>query len=443
MEQLKKGLSATDAIAVVAGTMIGTGVFLKASIMASQVGSANWVLVAWVVAGFMSLLGALVYAEMGGMFQSTGGEYIYLKESWGNLPAYLFGWMRFWITGPGTIAAYAVGSATFLEGAWKWEIENGRIILSIIFIVALSLTNCLSVSVGGTIQTIMTVLKALIMVVLAFLLIQHGQNYIATEISNGTFTFTWSGFGAAVLAALWAYDGWNNLPMMAAEVKDSSKSVPRALIIGVGFVIALYLFINWAYFYALPLAQVMSANSSNNPDALPIATVAAIEVMGPIATAILSIVFAVSALGAMNGSVMTGARVPYALSKDEFFPKFLSKLNEKAKVPYVSVLSQGLLGSILAVLGSFDQLTDYVIFASWISYALVAAGVIRLRIKKPELPRPYKVPLYPILPITFVALSILLLGNTLITSPNESMIGLGLILTGIPVYYFKSRKKKQ
>jgi basic amino acid/polyamine antiporter, APA family len=251
---LKKGLTANDATAVVVGTMIGTGVFLKAGIMSQLSGSAGLVLLAWMVAGIMSLIGAFVYAEMGGMFQATGGEYVYLNESYGPLPAFLYGWMRFWITGPGTIAAYAVGAATFLEGFIQFEFENARVIIAILFIALLSSVNCLPVKVGGLVQLLLTILKVVIMLGLTFLFFTKGNTAVfsgtaPTETILSENHFSWTVFGSAILAALWAYDGWNNLPMMSGEVHNPSRSVPRALVIGVFTVMTIYLAINAGYFH--------------------------------------------------------------------------------------------------------------------------------------------------------------------------------------------------
>jgi APA family basic amino acid/polyamine antiporter len=241
--------------------------------------------------------------------------------------------------------------------------------------------------------------------------------------------FSWSSFGTAVIAALWAFDGWNNLPMAAGEIKSPTKTIPTALILGTGLVFIVYIITNYSFFYSLPLQEIQNANSSLHPDALPVATKAAQTFLGEHGILLLSLTFVLSALGAMNGSILTSARVPYSMAHSQLFPKFFT------------ILIQAAWACLLALSGSFDQLTDYVVFASWIFYALNSLAVIKLRKTLSSKHRHYKVPLYPILPLLFSLAAFLLLINTLIQSPKESGIGLLIILLGIPFYYFFHKKK--
>ena len=242
-------------------------------------------------------------------------------------------------------------------------------------------------------------------------------------------------FGLAMLAALWAYDGWNNMPMAAGEVKDPGRNVPRALIGGMVVVMAIYCVANLAYFYALPWAEILTSNSTAHRDALPVATKAAQTAFGESGGKLMSIAFVLSALGALNGSTLTGARVPFAMARDGLFVARAGVLNARTRVPATAVLMQAAWACVLAASGTYDQLTDYVIFASWIFYGLVTSAVFVLRFRAPDLPRPYKTLGYPVVPLVFVIVAAWLVVNTLINRPVESVTGLVLIAFGLPVYW--------
>ena len=433
---LLRGLRFIDAAAIVVGSMIGTGVFLKSGIMAQQVGAPSWVLLAWVLAGVLSLAGALTYAELGAMFPRAGGEYVYLREAYGDLTAFLFGWTRFWIAAPGTVAAYAVGAATFLEGAVDLAFIGGKAGMGLAFILFFTALNCLQVTVGGRVQSFITSVKLLMMLGLILGVLFFSPDAEMARLGEGSAVpLTISGLGLAMLAALWAYDGWNNLPMAAGEVKNPERNLPLSLILGVLLVLVIYCLINLGYFLALPLAEVQTANSSLHPDALPVATKAAMTFLGTAAVGLVSIAFVISALGAMNGSVLTNARVPYAMARDGLFFRSMGYLSPRTRVPVVSILVQAVIAGAMAMLGTFDQLTNYVVFSSWIFYGLCCAGVIVLRRRRPELARPYRVLGYPYVPAVFVIVSMLLIANTVWSMPQESLIGLALIAVGVPVFY--------
>lgn len=445
-DKLIRGLTLTDAAAIVVGSIIGTGVFLKTATMSTLVGSPWMVLIIWVVAGLLSLAGALAYAELGSLMPNAGGEYVYLKVGYGDIWAFLYGWMRFWIGSPGSIAAYAVGAMTFMSSAVDLSFIGGRTPAAIIIILIFSSINCLTVSFGGKIQSIMTGVKiATILAICAgiFFLSSSGSVTHFSEVSPGFTGFMgWSAFGSATLAALWAYDGWNNLPMVAGEIKNPQRNIPLSLGLGMLLILAIYCLANVAYFYALPFSEILNSNSSANPYALPVATKAAMTFLGQSGITILSAAFVFSALGAMNGSVMTGARVPYAMAKDGLFFKQLANVNSTTSVPVISILVQACVAILLAMSGTFDQLTNYVVFSSWIFYAMVTGVVFVLRKRLPDAPRSYKTLGYPLVPIIFIVLAVLLLINTVFESPKESLVGLAFILAGVPVYYvFKKLNK--
>jgi APA family basic amino acid/polyamine antiporter len=442
--QLVRGLSLMDGFSLVAGTIIGTGIFIKTAAMTQVAGSAGYVLLVWVFAGVLSLSGALVYAEIGSIYPQAGGEYIYLREGFGEFSAYLYGWTRLLIASPATIAAYAVGAATFMSGALPLDELGGVGGVAIAFIVVFTTINCFAITVGGKVQSFLTILKVVLIIGLSlvFLCSSHGSFAHFGEHTPGFQGFPgWSAFGTAMLAALWAYDGWNNMPMVAGEIKDPKRNVPRSLILGMTAVFFVYGLANLAYFYILPNSEIVQSFSDSFPDALPVATKAAELVMGSLGASVLSILFVISALGAMNGSVMTAARVPFAMAEDGIFFKALAKINSKTRVPVVSVVVQGVVACIFAASGKFDQLTNYVVFSSWIFYALVTASIFKFRKKNPNHDG-YHVWGYPWMPIVFIIVATFLLINTIYTSQRDSIIGLGVIAAGIPFYFvFKHCQK--
>jgi len=456
---LRRDLGPWASASIVVGTIIGTGVFLKTAVMAQLGGSQAWVLAAWGVAAALSFTGAMTYAELGGMFPTAGGEYIYLRQGYGPFMGYLFAWNRFWIATPGSIAAYAVGSATFFATAvplGRFGVHIGGLhirgvqiipseisgvqVVGIGIIVVFTAINCLNVRSGGRLQTALTAMKVVMILGLAAgaLFAPHGD---WGHLGQGGAFPGWSAFGAMVLAALWAYDGWNNLPMAAGEIRDAKRNLPRATVIGMLAVMATYALVNVGYFHALPFSEVATASSDKFPNAPAVAARAATQFLGGPAQVLLAVAMTVSAVSAMNGSMLTGARVPYAVAKDGLAPAALARLSAGAHVPTISVLVQGALSCLLALSGSFDDLTDAVVFASWLFYALNAGSVVLLRRREPDRERPFRVPGFPIVPVVYVALALLLLVNTVWTAPKPSALGLGMTALGAVVYVVFLRGK--
>lgn len=461
--ELIRGLTRRDATALVVGTIIGTGVFLKTTAMAQAVGSPFWVLLAWVVAGAMSLAGALAYAELGALLPAAGGEYIYLRAAYGNLPAFLFGWMRISVGATGSIAIFGVAFATFLSAlvpldtVWvqrsfhvlgqsvDWQFGS-RQVVAVGVILVCSAVNCLRVVLGGRIQSAMTLLKLLAIagVVAGVFFLGHGTTWehLAAPAGGGQWR-GWPAFGAAVLAALWAFDGWNNMPMVAGEVRDPGRNIPKALIAGMAIVLVTYGLANLAYFYALPFSEILSANSTAHRDALPVAALAAKSFLGESGPKFVSLAFLLSAVGVLNGSILTNARIPYAMARDGLFFRRFAELNERTSVPVAAIAGQALWASVLAVSGTFDQLTDCVVFAGWLFYALTTSAVFVLRRKMPNAPRPYRTIGYPYLPAIFLVVALVLVGSTLLAARLESLVGLALIGLGLPVYWFLRREARR
>ncbi len=436
--QLSRALGVVTATALVAGTIIGTGVFLKPAAMAQGAGTEGLVALAWIVALCLSVAGALTYAELGALMPEAGGEYVYLRESYGPLPAFLYGWMRFFIGSAGSIAAYAVGSAAFLSSIVAVDAKMVAV-ATIVFFVA---TNCLALTFGARVQAALTALKVVSILGLCVTLFVLGDGPAATRPEPGFQGM--AAFGAAVLAALWAFDGWNNLAMVGGEIKDPQKNLPRALIFGMALVAALYLLANSAYFNALDFHAVSASRSTAHPDALPVATnaLAAVASSSSLPVVIVSVLFIISALGAMNGSILTGSRVPYALARDGLFPGFVARLSSR-HVPIAAVVLQGAMAMVLALSGTFDQLTDAVVFASWIFYGLCTGAVfiLRRRLAREGRTPPYRTPFYPVLPVVFIAVTVLLLVNTAIAMPLLTVIGIGIIALGVPVYLVATRRR--
>jgi APA family basic amino acid/polyamine antiporter len=465
---LIRGLGLLAAISIILGNVIGTGVFLKARVMTCNVGSPTWVIVAWIAAGILSLAGALTYAELSAMKPEAGGEYVFLRDAYGRVWSFLYGWMQIFIAKTGSQASVAVAFAIFLndflDGGLKQTLLKTNIlgydfeltslqIIAVMMIIIITTINCASVSVTGQLATYFTVIKiALILLVGvgAFIFADGNFAHFGMENAGGVcesvdnsvkygaagFTFM-AGFGAAMLGALWGYDGWNNLTLVAGEVKNPQKNIPLALIGGTILIILLYVFINIAYFYVLTPTEIASVSADSS-----VAREVAIRFLGAGAVVLMTAGLMASSLGTLHTSVLTGARVPYAMAQDGLMFKSLGKLSEGTRVPVGALIVQGIWACILAMSGSFDTLTNYVIFGSWIFYAFVTASVFVFRKKFPDAPRPYKAFGYPVVPILFLLVAGWLLINTILTSPMQSFIGIFLIALGLPVYYYLTRGKR-
>jgi len=461
--QLRRGLTLTHTISLVVGTVIGTGVFLKAAVMAQSVGTPWLVIAAWIVAGLLSMAGALTYAELGTLLPRAGGEYAYLLEAYGEGPAFLYGWMRFVMGSAGSIASLAVGFATFLVAilpinhlwvehtyhafgqtlVWRFGTQQ---VLALSVIVLLSGLNCGSVLFGGRVQLVMTVLKVAGIALIVGGIFAFSRGASLSHLVKPEGAPAWSGFaafGTAMLAALWAYEGWNQMPMVSAEVQNPTRNVPRGLIIGIAIIVLVYCTANFSYFYALPFSSVVSSNSTAYRDALPVAAKAAQTFLASYGATLVSLVFVISTLGALNGTILSCARVPYAMARDGLFFAPFGRVSGNTHVPVFSVVLQGIWASLLAISGTYDQLTDCVVFASWIFYALVTTSVFALRRKMPNAERAYKTVAYPFMPLLFVLVASWLVWNTVRTRPLESTVGLVLIAAGLPLYIYFRRSRKR
>ncbi len=421
--------------------MIGTGVFLKPAIMAQHAGSVSVVLLAWLVAGLLSYAGALTYAELCSRMPAAGGEYAILRNVYGKFPAYMYGWMRFTIGAPGSAASYAVGAAAFLHVVVPYSTLGIKIWqMAVVFIVVFTVINSLTIVVSASVQVTLTAIKFISLGALVVTLF-----IMAPEAARDAAPPQWPGmvsFSAALLAALWAYDGWNNLPMLGGEVKNAQRNLPLALAIGLGIVIAIYLLVNLAFFHVLTFKEVLAANPSLNAAAEPVATAAMHKVISDASVKVIAVMMVVSALGAMSGSILASARVPYAMAHDGVFFKSLARLSSVHAIPVTSTLTQGSIAALLAVSGTFDELTDSVVFASYIFYGLTAGAIFKVRGFKKVEPQPgvFRTPLYPALPILFLLCSAGFIVYAAIAMPYLTAIGLGVILLGVPGYFWFTRR---
>lgn len=439
----KRSLGLVSSASVVVGCMIGTGIFIKPAIMAGHAGSIFWVMVAWITAGLLSYAGALTYAELCSRNPAAGGEYALLKASYGDTAAYLYGWMRFTIGAPGSAASYAVGAAVFLHVVVPYESLGIKIWqMAVLFIAVFTAINSITVLVSASVQILLTGLKlgciAVIIIVLFFL---------TPTTAAPPPPILWPGtasFAAALMAALWAYDGWNNLPMLGGEVKNAQRNLPLSLAIGLGLVLAIYVVINLAYFHTLSFSEIIAANPSRSAGTPPVASVALAKVFSSGAVKIIAAIFVVSALGAMNGSIFASARVPYAMARDGLFFKPLSRLSQRHGIPVLSTVVQGLIAIILAMSGTFDQLTDSVVFASWLFYALTAAAIFKVRGSPAAEERVvwFRVPFYPVLPVVFLACAAAFIVYAVVAMPYLTALGALIIVSGLPLYWIFWRAQK-
>ena len=424
------------------------------------------VIMVWIAAGVLSLAGALTYAELSAMMPRAAGEYVFVREAYGSALGFLYGWMQVFIAKSGSQASVAVAFAIFLNtlvgGTLKHTLFRNNIfgsaftldtlqLIALAAIIIVTAVNCATVVVSGNIATLLTGVKIALVLgvgVGAFLLAQgNWEHFTLSNVGGGCYdvpatarygvTSFGAGFGAAMIGALWGYDGWNNLTLVAGEIKNPQRNVPLALIGGTMLIIALYVFVNLAYFYVLTPTEIANVTKESS-----VAIAVATKFLGSGVIGLMSAGLMASSIGTLHTSILTGARVPYAMSRDRQFFQNLARLNSRTHVPIGALVLQGVWASILALSGSFDTLTDYVIFASWIFYGLVTASVFLFRKRMPDAERPYRAWGYPVVPILFLLVTAALLVNTLYTTPKQAFIGLGLILLGLPVYYYWSRHNR-
>jgi len=440
---LVRGLGLWAASAVVIGDTIGTGVFLVSSDMARAVGSAKLTLLAWVLAGFVVLLGAFCYAELGAAFPKAGGPYVYLSRGLGPLWGFLFGWMSSFLDRPVAMAGLGAGFIRFLGflfPAAMTPLFTGHIgqeeftftaaqPLAALVVLALTGVNYFSVRMSGAIQVLLTSLKVctIVLIVMGGLFLGHRSGVVASAPVAALGMGTIGALLTAMVPAMWAYNGFNDLGDLGEEITRPEKNIPRAILLGLFIVGGLYLSVNFVYFHVLPFAT--AAGSQH------IASDAVQAFVGTRGAVWLTVAMAVSALGALHVVILTGARIPYAMARDRVFFQFATRIHPSFHTPSGALIFLGSVATVLALTGTFEELYSLFVFAVWIFFALTALALLRLRRTEPELVRPYRAWGYPWTPLIFFLVAVALTVNLWMVRPVRSSLGLAVILLGIPFYY--------
>lgn len=452
---LVRQLGLFDSTMVMVGIVLGSGIFLTTGIMAKTIPSASLILLAWIVGGLLTMTGALTYAELGAAMPEAGGQYVYVREAYGPFFGFLFGWILFLVYMTGSIAALAAAFAEYFgyffpslstnriihstaisafNHTYQYSLSMGQVV-AVVVIILLSVINFLGVGFGKTIQNIFTVVKIATLLVFISLGFTIGKGASVEFSLNPTglgFSQLVIGFGIALVAVGWAFDGWNNVNFIAGEIKNPKRNLPYALILGTVGITILYVLTNYIYLYALPMNEMTGV--------VRIAEKASTALFGGAAAALISAAVIISTFGALNGSILVGPRVYYAMAKDNLFFQRVASVHPRFRTPAFAILIQAVWSGILTLSGTFEQLLTFVMFVSIMFWIAGAASLFTLRKKYPDLPRPYKTWGYPVIPIVFIVASLGILLNTLIEKPVESLAGVGLTAIGIPVYFFWRKK---
>lgn len=445
---LLRELNVWHATAIVAGTIIGSGIFLVPKEMMEDVGSAGLVYLAWVVGGLLSFFGAVTYAELGATRPWSGGEYVYIRDAYGPLAGFLDGWTWFLIAKPASIATVTSGLVRVLSSfsafgilshtiasAGHWSITWGHLV-AIGATILISALNYVGVRKAGDFQLVFTALKVAMIAVIII------AGFSAASGSWGNFSTTFlgakggmSGFMLALVAALWAYDGWADLNMVSGEIRNPERSIPMSLIAGVAIVAVLYMGVNAAVQYVMPATAVAGS---------PVPASAATQIaIGRWGAALVSVGMAISMLVTLNGTIMSGGRIPFAVARDGYFFKALAEVHPRFHTPSVAIVVQGAMAVILLLGGgAFKDFFSLAIFAEWLFYMLAASTIFVFRVREPNAPRPYRAWGYPVVPALFVLVAAILIGYTFMGSRPNSYFGALVILAGVPVYWYFAKRRK-
>ncbi len=430
---LRQELGLFDGVAVVVGTIIGSGIFLIPSFVAIHLHSLAAVLLVWAVGGALTLCGALSLAELGSMYPGTGGLCTYLREAYGSLCAFLYAWALLLMIHSGSIAALGVAFGLFLGQVVTLTPLEQRL-FSAGLILGLTLVSCLGMRAGKLVQNLFAIAKISGLTAVIFLLTAKGRrplHLLATTGARRGDALSLATFGIALIAVLWAYEGWHVISFVGGEMKKPRRDLPRSLLYGGTIVMLIFLLANLGYYRVLSGTEIQSSNA--------VASYAAGKVMGPISAKCISLLILVSMIGCTNGLILTGPRVYYAMACDGIFPSVFGKLNNRFRTPTLALITQGIWAALLAVSGSYQQLFTDVVFTAWIFYGLAVAGVLILRRLQPERQRPFSVPGYPFLSLLFCGAAAVLVVSNVIQEPRAALTGLTLVATGLPVYFWQRR----
>lgn len=435
-DKLKKEIGLLEAMTMVIGVVIGSGIFFKASIVFAQAENAFMGIMAWILGGLITMASALTVTEIATAIPKTGGVFVYLKELYNEKVAFLFGWMQSFIYVPGVVAALAiilVSQATFFVDI----APTMQKVLAIALIIFIMTINVLSTKLGSKVQLVSTIAKLvpIIGIIVYGLMSGTAKGYDAiftSAVTLGQQPMNYAGLGAAILGTLWAYDGWVGVGNMAGELKNPQKDLPRAIIIGLLITIVVYIAINVALINVMPFAAV-TASSQVTSDA-------AVILFGNIGASIIAAGIIISIFGALNGYILTGVRVPFAMAQDGLMPfaSVIGKVDKKFGTPTNAFIFQGALASVYVLSGSFEMLTNLAMFMVWVFFVMTVAGIFILR--KSHEPSTYRVPLYPVVPLVGVLGGVYVIISTLMTHFGSSVLGIGITLIGLPVYYIIKKK---
>jgi basic amino acid/polyamine antiporter, APA family len=453
---LVRGLSLLDSVLLLAGGIIGSSIFLTAKDIAAPLPHPILFMLVWVMGALISMCAAFAFAELGSMFPDSGGQYVYLREAFGDLVAFLYGWMLFAVANGGTIAALSVASAAYLSAIFPAISEQHVVftavgitltrthVAGLISIVFVTWMNVIGLRKGAILQNIATWAKFVAMGAFVILGLaigkgswgnfrwQGGHGGLAMGLSMSQLI---SALGIGLIAVFWAYDGWVYITWVAGEVKEPRRNVPRAMVLGIIVVAVVYLAMNMTYIYAMPLAEVAKHET--------IAAAAAEAMFSPRAANWLSVVIALSCFGAMASCTLSGARVYYAMARDGVFFERMAEVHPKWRTPAFSLIGQAVWACLLTVSGRYDQLYTYVIYGMVLSYTLTVIGMFVLRWKRPEVPRPYRCTGYPWLPAIYVLLGTWWTINTIVERPKEALAGTIIVLVGVPGYMYWKRQSRR
>lgn len=437
--ELKARLGLLDATALVVGSMIGSGIFIVSADIARQVNSPGLLLVAWIATAVLTMIAALSYGELAAMMPRAGGQYVYLREAFGPLPAFLYGWTLFLVIQTGTIAAVAVAFAKFLGVVWPAAPEKP---VAIAVIVLLAWVNSRGVREGAIVQNVFTFAKSAAMLGLILIAVFAGRNEAAVTRNFGNLWensgWTWDALrlvGVAMVGSLFSSDAWNSVTFTAGETKNPRRNVPLSLALGVAIVSTIYVVMNLVYLSVLPLEAIQQAPQDR------VGTAVASAILGGRAELLMAGAIMISTFGCVNGLTLAGARVYYAMALDKLFFRQVARLDPVRETPSVSLWAQCAWACVLTLSGRYGDLLDYVIFAVLLFYILTIAGVFVLRKKHPEWPRPYRAFGYPVLPAFYIAAASLIEILLLFYKPSYTWPGLIVVLLGVPVYFFWKRKE--
>jgi len=439
-ERLPRRLGLWSAVAVVVGSTIGSGIFRTPAAIAQRVDDVPLFLLSWVLGGAVTLCGALTYAELAALFPRSGGIYVFIREAFGPLPAFLFGWAELLIIRPGAYGAISITSAAYtlrvlgLDPAATAVSVAGQAVraeqlLAALFVLLVAVVNYVGIHRAAIVQNVSTALKVgalALLVVLGFAL-GGGQGLGAGAMLAQRAAVGLSPFLLAMVAILWAYDGWGDLAFVGGEVKDPQRNLPRAMFIGTGSVVALYLAVNLVYLHLLPIQQVKGAEL--------VAADVARMLLGGAGLIAVSAAVAVSTFGTLNGSMMTAPRIFFAMAEDGVFPKAITRVDPRTGAPTGAIVLAGCLGALFVLVRRFTELADQFIIGIWPFYALAVAAVFVLRRRRPDLERGYRTWGYPVVPLVFLLGAVFLLGNYLVSETPAFALDVGIILSGIPAYY--------